>query len=176
MIEGGIFMKEFKSITIGIVYAIVTSTLFSFVFVLFGQVAAGGFTLLFGEVWLYIATLPAFILGFAILGYIFSKNITFNKKSGWVYSCIIAFIVTFYVSTIGALIGDQLLNGDGMGFYERYNHYAYSIDDNMYYWGLVYSVVLLPLTTVIARYLIRLFEFILISINGKSFKNFRISK
>ena len=166
-------MKAFKSIMIGIVYAIVTSTLFSFVFVLFGQVAAGGFTLLFGEVWLYIATLPAFILGFAILGYIFSKNITFNNKSGWIYSCIIAFIVTFYVSTIGAEIGHHLLNDDGMGIYERYVFYKeYTNAYDIFYWGLVYSVVLLPLTTVIARYLIKLFDFILISINGKSFKIF----
>ncbi len=168
-------MKTFKAISIGVVYGIVTSTLFSFVFVLFGQVAAGGFTLLVGEAWLYIATLPAFILGFAILGYIFSKNITFNNKSGWIYNCIIAFIVTFYVSTIGAEIGHHLLYPNGMGIYESYVYFA-EYGDNMFYWGLVYSVVLLPLTTVIARYLIKLFEFILISINGKSFKNFRISK
>lgn len=164
-------MKALKSITLGIIYGVVTSTLFSFMFVLVGQGAAGGFTLLFGEAWLYIATLPIFTVVFVILGYVFSKDRTFSKKSVWIYSCIIAFIVTFYVSTIGSLIGHHLLNDDGMGIYERYVFYEeYRTGDNPFYWGLIYSVVLLPLTTVVARNLIKLFEFILTSINGKTFR------
>lgn len=155
-------MKTFKFISIGAIYGIVTSMLFSFLFVVMGQIAAGAVTGLVGEYWLYISTLAPFTLGFAILGYIFSKNITFNKKIGWVYSCIIAFIVTFYVSTIGALIGEHFLINDGRGIYERYVFYEeFETDDNTFYWGLIYAIVLLPLTTIIARYLIKLFELIL---------------
>ena len=162
-------MQTFRSITIGIVYGVVSSLLFSFTFVLFGQGAAGGFTMLFSEFWLYIATLPVFTLGFMVLGYIFSKNTTFSKKASWIYSSIIAFIVTFYLSTIGSLIAHHILYPDGMGIYERYIYFA-EFDDNIFYWGLVYSIVLLPLTTIITRYLITFFAFIVASSNRKTTK------
>ena len=155
-------MQSVKSVLYGSIYGILTATVFSFFFVFFGQAAAGGMTVLIGEVWLYLATLPPFILGFALLGYAFSKNRTFNTKMGWLYSCVIAFTVTFFVSTFGSIIGHHLLNDDGMGIYERYLFYAqYGSNDNLFYWGFIYAVVLLPLTTVITRYFIKLFEWIL---------------
>ena len=62
-------MRITKGVIVGIIFGLGLSLCISFMFMLVAQGLAGGFTSLFGESWLYYATIIPFILTFAILGF-----------------------------------------------------------------------------------------------------------
>lgn len=135
----------YVALVVGGVYGAFLSLFSSFLFMGFGQSAAGGFTSLWGENWLYWSTLFPFIIGFSILGfYLYKRNKQQTNKKIWIISCLIAFLITLYSGTVGALFGEYMVRGT----LESMN-----ISGTLT-WGSIYSIVFLPITTVIAYGLI----------------------
>ena len=54
------------------------------------------FTSLFGESWLYYATIIPFILTFAILGFYFTKRENVSNKKLWLLSLISALFIALF--------------------------------------------------------------------------------
>lgn len=130
---------------VGGVYGAILSLFLSFLFMGFGQSAAGGFTSLWGEKWLYSSTLFPFIISFSILGFYLNKRTKqqTNKKK-WIISFLLAFLITLYSGTVGALFGEFMVRGT----LESMNI------SGTFTWGSIYSIIFLPVTTVIAYCLI----------------------
>ena len=68
-------MEIKKGIIIGTIVGFSLSFFIPFIFMLVAQRLAGGFTSLFGESWIYYATIVPFTLTFAILGFYNITNI-----------------------------------------------------------------------------------------------------
>lgn len=134
----------------GLIFGVLFSLISAMLFMLFGQMWAGGITSFWGESWLYFAVIIPFIITFAILGgYFHNRNVT-NKKL-WLLSLICAFLISLYSGTIGAIFGETIVRG-GM---ETIN-----IEGTLV-WGTIYAFILLPLTTPFTRLLIEiLYKFI----------------
>lgn len=131
----------------GLIFGVVLALITAFLFMLFGQIAAGGITSLWGESWLYISLIIPFAVVFMLLGgYFYNRNEVSNKKL-WLLSLVIAFIVTLYSGTIGAILGEYIVRGG----IETINVEGTLI------WGTIYAFVLLPLTVPCARLLIGVF-------------------
>ena len=143
-------MKARTGILIGAIFGFCLSFITSFFFMFFGQMLAGGFTSLWGELWLYFATVIPFTLTFAVIGYCFTKRVDHSNKRLWVYSAISAFLNTLYSGTIGALFGEFIVRGGSLRTYTE-NGYTGVNTEGTLYWGVVYAVVLLPLTIPFAR-------------------------
>jgi len=79
-------------------------------------------------------------------GYFYNRNEVSNKKL-WLLSLVIAFIVTLYSGTIGAILGEYIVRGG----IETINVEGTLI------WGTIYAFVLLPVTVPYARILIGVF-------------------
>ncbi|WP_433745815.1 hypothetical protein [Falsibacillus pallidus] len=149
-------MKLAKGTLIGMVFGFTFSFCISFLFMLFGQILAGGYTSLIGEVWLYYANLIPFILNFGLLGFYFTKSGLPSNKKLWLVSLFSACIVTLYSGTIGALFGEYVARG---------GHFRTPIDggylsvnvEGVLVWGTLYAFILLPLTTPLARGIIHIF-------------------
>ena len=132
---------------IGMVFGILFSLFTALLFMLIGQMVAGGITSFWGESWLYFAVIVPFTITFAVLGgYFYNKEEITNKKL-WLISLVSAFFVTLYSGTIGAIFGETIVRG-GM---ETINVEGTLI------WGTIYAFVLLPLTIPFARLVIGLF-------------------
>ncbi|MFJ8067321.1 hypothetical protein ACIQYS_22400 [Psychrobacillus sp. NPDC096426] len=95
-------MKITKGIMIGFIFGFGLSFVISFMFMFVAQGLAGGVTSLFGESWLYYATIIPFIVTFAILGVYFTKQVNVTNKKLWLVSLISALFITLYSGTIGA--------------------------------------------------------------------------
>lgn len=132
---------------LGLSYGIVISLLSSLLFMLFAQMISGGVTMLWGEKWLYFSVIVPFAVAFAILGGYFDKRKELSNKKLWEISFVCAFLVTLYSGTVGAIFGETIVRG-GL---ETIN-----IEGTLL-WGIIYTVVLLPLTTPFARLLIAVF-------------------
>ncbi|PAE23440.1 hypothetical protein [Bacillus sp. 7894-2] len=132
-----------KGLIFGAVFSFVTALLF----MLIGQVWAGGVTSFWGESWLYFSVIIPFAITFAVLGGYFHNRRELSNKKLWLISLICAFLVTLYSGTIGAIFGETIDRG-GM---ETLN-----IDGTLV-WGTIYAFILLPLTTPFARLLIGIF-------------------
>ncbi|MDK7667406.1 hypothetical protein [Cytobacillus oceanisediminis] len=135
----------YVAVVVGGVYGAILSLFLSFLFMGFGQSAAGGFTSLWGEKWLYSSTLFPFIISFSILGFYLNKRTKqqTNKKK-WIISFLLAFLITLYSGTVGALFGEFMVRGT----LESMNI------SGTFTWGSIYSIIFLPVTTVIAYCLI----------------------
>lgn len=135
----------YVAVVVGGVYGAILSLFLSFLFMGFGQSAAGGFTSLWGEKWLYSSTLFPFIISFSILGFYLNKRTKqqTNKKK-WIISFLLAFLITLYSGTVGALFGEFMVRGT----LESLNI------SGTFTWGSIYSIIFLPVTTVIAYCLI----------------------
>lgn len=147
-------MKITKGVFIGFIFGFIFSLVISFVFMLFAQAMAGGFTSLTGGSWLYYATVVPFIVTFMILGAYFAKRETVSNKKLWLISLQSAFFVTLYSGTIGALFGEWVVRG-GRFIVPIEGGYTSVNFEGTLIWGVVYAFVLLPLTTPIARLLIQ---------------------
>ncbi|KGR77952.1 hypothetical protein [Ureibacillus sinduriensis] len=135
-----------KKIT-GVVFGIVISLITAMLFMLMGQVWAGGITSLWGESWLYFSVIIPFALTFGVLGGYFRNKDNLSNKRLWMISFISAFFITLFSGTIGAIIGETIVRG-GM---ETINV------EGTLVWGTVYAFVLLPLTIPFARLIIGVF-------------------
>ena len=146
-------MRITKGVIVGIIFGLGLSFCISFMFMLVAQGLAGGFTSLFGESWLYYATIIPFILTFAILGFYFTKQENVSNKKLWLLSLISALFITLYSGTIGAVTGEYvvrvLIRG---GEY----HWQMLIED-IFLWGSIYAFILLPITVPMVRLIIQVF-------------------
>ncbi len=85
---------------IGMVSGILFSLFTALLFMLIGQMVAGGVTSFWGESWLYYAVIVPFTITFAVLGgYFYNKEEITNKKL-WLISLVSAFFVTLYSGTL----------------------------------------------------------------------------
>lgn len=131
----------------GLIFGILLSFITALLFMLLGQMWAGGITSFWGESWLYFSVIIPFTITFAVLGgYFHNRNKLTNKKL-WLISLLIAFLITLYSGTVGAIFGEYIVR-DGM---ETINVEGTLI------WGTIYAFILLPLTTPFARLLIGFF-------------------
>ncbi|MCM3634508.1 hypothetical protein [Paenibacillus camelliae] len=135
-------LSRLKGFIFGALFSFITAMLF----MLIGQMWAGGVTSMWGESWLYFSVVIPFVITFTVLGgYFHNRNAT-NKKL-WLISLICAFLITLYSGTIGAIFGETIVRG-GM---ETIN-----IEGTLV-WGTIYAFILLPLTTPFARLIIGVF-------------------
>lgn len=146
-------MKIAKGVIGGIIFGFSLSFCISFIFMLVAQRLAGGITSLFGESWLYYATIIPFILTFAVLGFYFTKQENVSNKKFWILSLISALFITLFSGTFGAVMGEYvvrvLIRG---GEY----HWQMLIRD-IFLWGSIYAFILLPITVPLARLIIQVF-------------------
>lgn len=136
-------MKNFSWIK-GLIFGIIFSIMMTFLFMLFGQMWAGGITSFFGESWLYVSVIIPFAITFAFLGTYFHNRKELPNKKLWIISLICAFLITLYSGTIGAIMGETIVRGGS----ETIN-----VEGTMI-WGTIYAFAFLPFTTPLARFLI----------------------
>ena len=135
---------------VGVVFGILFSLFTALLFMLIGQIIAGGITSFWGESWLYFAVIVPITITFTVLGgYFHSKKGITNKKL-WLISLISAFFVTLYSGTIGAVTGEYIVRVLIRG--GEY-HWQMLIED-IFLWGSIYAFILLPLTIPFARLII----------------------
>ncbi|MCH7321519.1 hypothetical protein LZ480_06390 [Solibacillus sp. MA9] len=139
-------MKSFALIK-GFIFGAVFSFVAALLFMLIGQILAGGVTSFRGESWLYFSVVIPFALTFTVLGGYFHNRKDLSNKKLWLISLICAFLVTLYSGTVGAIFGETIVRG-GM---ETIN-----IDGTLV-WGTIYAFILIPFTTPFARLLIGIF-------------------
>lgn len=132
---------------IGVVFGILFSLFTTLLFMIIGQMLAGGVTSFWGESWLYFAVIVPFTITFAVLGGYFPNKEEITNKKIWFISLVSAFFVTLYSGTIGAIFGETIVRG-GM---ETINVEGTLI------WGTIYAFVLLPLTIPFAKLIIGVF-------------------
>lgn len=149
-------MKIIKGIIVGIIFGFGLSFCISFMFMLVAQGLAGGYTSLFGESWLYYATIIPFILTFAILGFYFTKKENVSNKKLWLLSLLSALFITLYSGTIGALFGEYVVRGGSLRTYIDGGYTGVNVE-GVLVWGTIYAFILLPLTTLLARLIIQAF-------------------
>ena len=149
-------MEIKKGIIIGTILGFGLSFFISFIFMLVAQRLAGGVTSLFGESWLYYATIVPFTLTFAILGFYFTKKENVSNKKLWLLSLITALFITLYSGTIGALFGEYIVRGGSLRTYTEGGYTGVNVE-GVLVWGTIYAFILLPLTTPLARLIIQLF-------------------
>ena len=156
-------MKLAKGVLIGIIYGIVLSLSLSLMFMLFAQRLAGGITSFFGESWLYLATIVPFILTFSMLSiYLIKREKPTNKKL-WQLSFVSAFFITLYSGKIGALIEEYIVRG-GFGMQSENIDVGINVE-GVLIWGTIYTFVFLPISTPLAKWLIHVFQKLLIRFN-----------
>lgn len=161
--KGWRFMKVTKGIFIGITFGMVLSLVISFGFMLFAQGLAGGTTSLFGESWLYFATIVPFALTFSMLGIYFVRRENPTNKNLWLISFISAFLVTLYSGTIGALFGEYIVRG-GLRTYIEGGYIGVNVE-GVVVWGTIYAFIFLPFSTPLARWFIHIFQMLLKRVN-----------
>lgn len=134
--------------TIGsLIYGVAISLLTALFFMLIAQAWAGGVTSFRGESWLYFAVVIPFAITFIVLGNYFFKRNEVSKKRLWMISFISAFLVTLFSGTIGAIIGEMIVRG-GLD--------TINVKGTLV-WGTIYAFLLLPITTLFARFIIGMF-------------------
>ena len=149
-------MKIIKGIMSGIIFGFGLSFCISLMFMLIAQVLAGGITSLFGEIWLYYATIIPFILSFAILGFYFTKRENVSNKKLWLLSLISALFITLYSGTIGALFGEYVVRGGSLRTYTAGGYTGVNVEGILIL-GTIYAFIMLQLTTALARLIIQAF-------------------
>ena len=132
---------------IGVVFGILFSLFTTLLFMLIGQMIAGGVTSFWGESWLYFAVIVPFTITFAVLGGYFHNKEEITNKKLWLISLISAFFVTLYSGTIGAIFGETIVRG-GMKTINV---------EGILIWGTIYAFILLPLTIPFTRLIIGVF-------------------
>ncbi|MBO8172082.1 MAG: hypothetical protein H0Z33_09330 [Bacillaceae bacterium] len=103
------------------------------------------------ESWLYIAPLLPFIITFLLLGRYLTRQERITNKQLWKISVITAFCVTLFSATIGTITGEFLVRGEMK---------TINIDGTLI-WGTIYTFILLPFTTLFARFIIQIFNRVL---------------
>ncbi|MFE8699781.1 hypothetical protein ACFYKX_03990 [Cytobacillus sp. FJAT-54145] len=149
-------MRITKGVIVGIVFGFGLSFCISFLFMLIAQGLAGGYTSLFGKSWLYYATIFPFMLTFAILGLYFTKQENVSNKKLRLVSLIAALFITLYSGTIGALFGEYVVRGGSLRTYTSGGYTGVNVE-GVLIWGTIYSFILLPFTTPLARLIIHAF-------------------
>lgn len=149
-------MRITKGVIVGIIFGLGLSFCISFMFMLVAQGLAGGVTSLFGESWLYYATIIPFILTFGILGFYFTKQENVSNKKLWLLSLISALFITLYSGTIGALFGEYVVRGGSLRTYSAGGYTGVNVE-GVLIWGTIYAFVLLPFTTPLVRLIIQAF-------------------
>lgn len=149
-------MKIVRGMIIGTIYGLCLSFCLSFFFMLAAQTAAGGMTLLFGEIWIYYATSIPCSLTFAILGFYFTKRENVSNKKLWLLSFLSALFITLYSGTIGALFGEYIIRGGSLRTYIEGGYTGVNVD-GVLIWGTIYAFLMLPLTIPLACLLIQAF-------------------
>ncbi|RSK27566.1 hypothetical protein EJF36_12130 [Bacillus sp. HMF5848] len=141
-------MSKLVTVVFGFVFGTLVSFLTAFVFMLIGQVLAGGITSFQGESWLYISSIIPFAITFAVIGgYIHNKK-AITKRKLWFISFVSAFFVSLVSGTVGAIFAE---------FIDRGGLETLNVDGTLI-WGTVYSFALLPITVPFARFLIGMFS------------------
>lgn len=140
------------AIGIGVLFGLAVSFVVSFLFMLFGQAAAGGILSLFGESWLYWATAAPFMVAFILLAVYFRRNPAPGNRKLWGLSLLCALLVTWYSGTIGALTGEAIVRG---GLVTETDGGTIGVNvEGVLLWGTLYAFLLLPVTVPVARLLI----------------------
>lgn len=139
-------MRRITGVGFGIIVSLITALLFMLV----GQMWAGGITSFWGESWLYFSVIIPFTITFAVLGGYFQNRSELSNKKLWLISLISAFFVTLYSGTIGAVTGEYIVRVLIQGGEYRWQ----MLIEDILLWGTIYAFVLLPLTTPFARLII----------------------
>ncbi len=138
-------MLKTKGVLKGITIGIVGSLIIPYFFYRIAHGLAGGYVSLsyWGDSQLYIALSLPMILSMAIMGYyLSSQNNVQNKKMWWI-SFFVTFIVSLFTGTFGILIR-EMISG---------NLNAFNLEESMI-WGVIYSIVLLPLTVPLCKFIL----------------------
>lgn len=148
-------MSRQNSILRGFTFGIVASCPLVFLFIVVGQILAGGFTSFWGETWLYLAVCIPFGITFAFLGSHFYKKERLSAKTLWIISLISSFFIAVYSATVGTVFGESIVRG---GF-DTLNI------TGIFSWGIIYALVLTPIVTLVVRVLIGIFLKRILKIN-----------
>lgn len=135
-----------KKIT-GVFFGVMISLIIALLFMLIGQMWAGGITSFWGESWLYFAVIIPFAITFGVLGGYFHNKDELSNKRLWLISFISAFFISLFSGTIGAILGETIVRGGT----ETINV------EGTLVWGTIYAFVLLPITIPFARLIIGAF-------------------
>ena len=132
---------------IGVVFGMLFSLFTTLLFMIIGQMIAGGATSFWGESWLYFAVIVPITITFAVLGGYFPNKGEITNKKLWLISLVSAFFVTLYSGTIGAIFGEAIV---------RCGMETINVEGTLI-WGTIYAFVLLPLTIPFAKLIIGVF-------------------
>ncbi|MED3552620.1 hypothetical protein [Cytobacillus praedii] len=148
-------IKNIKGMIIGVFWGFVLSFCLS-MFMTFAQQLAVGVTSLFGESWLYYATIFPCPLTFGIFGFYFVKRGNASNKKLWILSLISVLFITLYSGTIGALFGECIVRGGSLRTYIEGGYTGVNVE-GVLVWGTIYAFILLPITVPLQRLIIHLF-------------------
>lgn len=112
--------------------------------------------LLFGEGWLYFATIVPFALTFSVLGFYFTKQEDVSNKRLWLLSLTSALFISLYSGTIGALFGEFIMMGGSLKTYVDGGYIGVNVEEVLI-WGTIYSIILIPITVLVTRLIIEVF-------------------
>ena len=132
----------------------------SAILLLFVQGRTNGIEFLYGEGWLYYATIIPFVLTFSVLGYYFTKRRNASNKTLWFLSLLSALFISLYSGTIGALFGEFIVRGGSLRTYIEGGYVGVNVKGVLVA-GTVYAFILIPVTVPLARLIIQLFLAIL---------------
>lgn len=140
----------------GLCFGVVLSFVSALLFMLAGQAWVGGITSFWGESWLYLSVVIPFAVVFAVLGGYFHSRESLTNRKLWLISLIIAFFITLYSGTIGALFAEFILRGGSLRTPIPGGYSGVNVEGTLV-WGTIYAFVLLPITTPVARLIVGVF-------------------
>ncbi|WP_050184059.1 hypothetical protein [Domibacillus robiginosus] len=143
-------MAYVKGSIAGLIFGVIGSMMGCLLFVAIAGTYAGGST----SVWdtpFYLSLVVPFTLSFVILGNYTARHRKISSKKLWVISLIIAFTVTLYTGTIGAIFGEYIIHGD----------LQTTNVQGIIEWGFVFSFLSLPVTIPVSRLVIQFFILVL---------------
>ncbi|WP_394234209.1 hypothetical protein [Niallia oryzisoli] len=126
------------------------------ILILVEQGLTSGVKFLYGEGWLYFATIVPFALTFSVLGFYFTKRKNVSNKKLWLLSLMSALFITLYSGTIGALFGEFVVRGGSLRTYTEGGYTGVNVE-GVLVWGTIYAFILLPITVPLARLIIQVF-------------------
>ncbi|MFP3393378.1 hypothetical protein [Brevibacillus sp. SIMBA_040] len=149
----------------GFFHGSILSLIISFVFMIFAQLFAGGLISIWGELWLYFATVVPFSVTFMVLAIIFViKRKKLNRSFHLVVSTMIGLFVPWYSGTIGAIFGEYIVRGGRLRTPIDEGFVGVNIEGTLI-WGTIYAFIFLPVSIPIAYATILSFRNFLIMFN-----------
>ena len=128
----------------------------SIILMLIAQGLTSSAKFLYGEGWLYFATIVPFVITFSVLGFYFTKRGNVSNKKLWLLSLLSALFITLYSGTIGALFGEFIVRGGSLRTYTEGGYTGVNVE-GVLVWGAIYALILIPITAPLARLIIQVF-------------------